>query len=439
MAKPMIVTLPLILLLLDVWPLRRVTHIAGRIREKLPFFALSGIIAVVTYEVQHSSGAVMTLGAIPLGLRIENALVSYVAYIVKMLWPSGLAVFYPYPFSLPAWQAAAAGAVLAGITLLVLRLFRSRPYLAAGWMWYLVTLLPVIGLVQVGTQARAPLHVRPHDRAGDHVGVVRGIASSGARQNGVDRGGSGLRCLRGVTWVQLGYWQNSETLFSHALDVTQGNAIAEHNLGSALLEDPTRLPAAITHLQAALRISPDSAQTHTDLGSALAKTGRVPEAIEQFRAALRIAPESAIVHNNLANALAAAGQLPEAIREYGEALQIEPGYSGARQNLAIARQNLAAMHFNSGVSWPRTDGRGKPWWNLKKRCASARIMPMHTITWEWCCRRCPDDWRTPSRTSNTLSVCSLTTKTQNSTWPPPRLKCKKAAGKVANWRTYRRP
>ena len=151
MAKPMIVTLPLVLLLLDMWPLRRV----GSYREKLPFFALSGVAAIITYLAQQGSGAVKALDAIPLGLRMQNALVSYAVYILKVLWPTGLAVFYPYPPRWPAWQVSVATLLIAALSALVLRQRRERPYLAVGWLWYLVTLVPVIGLVQVGAQARA--------------------------------------------------------------------------------------------------------------------------------------------------------------------------------------------------------------------------------------------------------------------------------------------
>lgn len=342
MAKPMIVTLPVVLLLVDVWPLRRMPPVWPRIREKLPLFALSGVVAIVTYEVQHASGAVMSTAAIPPGLRIENALLSYVLYIVKMAWPSGLAVFYPYPADVPVWQAAAAGLALAAITVAVVRAFPARPFLAVGWFWYVVTLLPVIGLVQVGTQARADRYM--------YVPMV-GLAimlAWGLGKNVLLWLGAACAACAVLTWMQLGYWRNSETLFRHAVEVTRGNAIAEHNLGSALLQDPARVAEAIPHLQAALRINPDSAQTRTDLASALAKSGRVAEAIAEFRAALAGAPGSAIVHNNLANALVAAGRTDEAIREYQAALQIDPGYGEARQNLAAAYFELGLNLAKAG-------------------------------------------------------------------------------------------
>lgn len=343
MAKPMIVTLPFVLLLLDAWPLGRLRPLWPRVKEKLPFFALSAVVSVVTYEVQRASGAVTTMSALPLTLRVENALVSYVSYVLKMLWPAGLAVFYPYPASVPLWQAAAAVLALAGMTSLAVRAFPARPYLAVGWLWYLGTLLPVIGLVQVGTQARADryMYVPMIGLAIMLAWSVDGLGKPAA----MSMAAACLACAA-ITWAQLGYWQNSETLFRHALAVTRDNAVAEHSLGSALLDDPPRLPEAIAHLQAALRINPASAQAHTDLGSALAKAGRPAEAIPEFRAALAGAPGSAIVHNNLANALAGTGKPLEAIPEYDTALRIDPAYREARQNLAMA-------HFDAGVSFAK--------------------------------------------------------------------------------------
>jgi tetratricopeptide (TPR) repeat protein len=299
----------------------------------------------VAYHVQQASGAVKALAAIPAGLRVENALVSYVWYIAKTFWPSGLAVFYPFPLQLPAWQALAAGAALAAITFLTVRVVRTRPYLTVGWLWFLGTLAPVIGLVQVGAQARADRYMYV-PMVG--LGIMLAWSLPRARSAAALAAAACAACAA-ATWVQLGYWQNSETLFRRALDVTSNNYIAEHNLGSALLDDPVKLPDAIAHLRAALRLDPGSAQAHSDLGSALAKTGQTPQAIEEFRAALRLAPGSAIVHNNLANALAAAGQW-EAVSEYEAALRIEPDYAEARKNLEGVRGNLAASHFDAGVS-----------------------------------------------------------------------------------------
>jgi len=326
MSKPMIVTLPFVLLLVDVWPLGR-PRTAARVREKIPLFALSAAAAVTTYLVQRGSGAVRALDQFPLGLRIENALITYVVYIARTIWPARLAVFYPYPADVPLWQVALAGLALAAITVLVLRGSHDRPYLAVGWLWYLGTLLPVIGLVQVGAQARADRYM--------YVPMV-GLAIMLAWWKPKLVTVPAVACIA-LTWVQVGYWRSSETLFRHALDVTEANYLAHHNLGVALADDPGRLPEAIAQYQAALAIKPDYARARTDLGNALSKIGRLQEAVAQYQAALRLEPDAAIPHNNLGNALSQIpGRLPEAIAEYQAALRFEPNYAEAHNNLGSA-------------------------------------------------------------------------------------------------------
>jgi tetratricopeptide (TPR) repeat protein len=339
MAKPMIVTLPFLLLLLDAWPLRRISRAA--VLEKIPFFALAGGSAIATYLVQHASGAVKEVARLPVGLRIENAVVSCAIYCLKMVWPAGLAVFYPYPSSFAWWIVAAAGLAVAIITVLALRSFRSAPYLATGWIWYLVTLAPVIGLVQVGAQARADRYMYV-PMVGLAIMLAWGAADLARRWAAAARpiaAAAIATCLAAAALSagQIGHWRNSETLFQHALDVTTENYLAEHNLGSHLL-DTGRLSEATTHLEAALRIRPDSAEARSDLASALARTpGRLPEAIAEYQAAIRLLPNSAILHNNLGAALAQFPErLPEAIREYRAALRIDPDYAEAHNNLASA-------------------------------------------------------------------------------------------------------
>jgi protein O-mannosyl-transferase len=381
MSKPMGVTLPFVLLLLDFWPLRRLTRQA--VWEKIPFFALSLAAAVITYAVQGRAGAVQTVSAFPLALRVENALVTYAVYIVKMFWPVRLAVFYPYPASVPVWQAALAGAAMLGISAFSLRFYRTRPYLAVGWLWYLGTLVPVIGLVQVGAQARADRYtylpmvglavmaawgafdfVRRWPKAKTAVAVAAVTVCAGCTA---------------ATFAQLRYWRNSETLFQHAVEVTEGNYLAQHNLGNYLTDVPGRLPDAIAHLQAALQIEPNSLKAHTDLATALSKTpDRLSSAVDEYRAALRIDPRAPIPHNNLANTLSKMpGRLQEAVAEYREALRLEPDYPEAHNNLgsalaqipgrlpeaisqfeaalrnepdyAEARDNLAEAHYELGI------------------------------------------------------------------------------------------
>ena len=410
MSKPMIVTLPFVLLLLDLWPLNR----GLRLREKTPFFALSAASAIVTFAVQRGSGAVQAVAALPIGLRVENAAISCIVYIAKMLWPSGLAVFYPYPPDWPVWQAALATVAVAAVSLLALRRLRTNPYLAAGWFWYLITLLPVIGLIQVGAQARADRYMYV-----PMVGLSIMLAWGAAdllrnRRFLIALGAAACAASATVTWAQVQYWRNSETLFQHTLDVTSRNYLAEHNLGVALMDVPGRLPEALTHLETAVRLQPNSAKALTDLGTALSKTpGRLAEAVAAYQAALRIDPDSPIPRANLAITLSKLGQLPEAanqlqaavraepdsaeahhalgvsvaaipgreadaIAEYETALRLKPNYADAHSNLAtvlagmpnrlseaIAHYETAArldpdsaqVQYNLGVALARVDGR----------------------------------------------------------------------------------
>lgn len=345
MAKPMIVTLPFALLLLDVWPLRRLPsadkqRTAAILREKAPLLALSVVVSVITYLVQQRGGAVKTLGAFPFVMRFENALVSYAVYILQMFWPVRLAVFYPYPRHLAAWQAALAGLALAGASVLALRFGRGRPYLATGWFWYLGTLLPVIGLVQVGTQAHADRYTYI-PMVGLSILVAWG-ADDLARRWRVKPLAVGLMsaaCLvcAALAWFQAGHWRNSETLFRHALEVTAENAVAHDNLANYLINVPGRLPEAVGHLEEALRIDPESAPAHTGLGTALARMpGRLSESLPHFQKALLLAPEWPIPHNELGSALLKAGRLPEAIAQFVTASRLDPDYADAHYNLGVA-------------------------------------------------------------------------------------------------------
>ncbi|MFZ0935283.1 MAG: tetratricopeptide repeat protein [Bryobacteraceae bacterium] len=341
MSKPMIVTLPFTLLLLDIWPLKR----GLRVKEKLPLFAIAAAGAVVTYVVQRAGGAVNPAAMFGPG----NALVSYLVYIAKTFWPAGLAVFYPYPEKLSFWLVAPAALALAAISWGAIRLHRRYPYLAVGWFWFLATLVPVIGIVRAGEQARADRYMYV-----PMIGLAVMIAWGGAdllrkwpRLRVAVATAACVACAGGA-WAQAGYWRNSETLFSHALEVTRGNYIAEHNLGTYLTAQPGRLPEAVTHLEQAVRLRPDMAQVHSDLGIALAGTpGRLEGAIAEFRTAARLRPDSPVPHFNLGNALAQGGRLKEAAAEYETALRIQPDAAGVRDRLTRV---TADMHYQAAIA-----------------------------------------------------------------------------------------
>ncbi len=363
MSKPMLVTLPLLLLLLDYWPLQRFRNWRQAARDKAVYFAIAAAGAAVTWFAQQSSGAVRSVESFPLGLRIENALISYVIYIARTFWPTNLAVFYPYPREIPAWQPLLALLILVGITIGVWRTRRAYPYLTVGWLWYLVALLPVIGVVQVGAQARA-------DRYMYLPMIGLGIILAWGAADLLPRAKPALTALAAasliacaaITWNQLSFWQNSETLFQHAVDVTSANYLAQHNLGSYLLTKPGRLDDSVTHLRAALQLRPDYPEALTDLASALAQSpGGLPQAISLYESAARILPNASIIRDNLAQAhfdfgmsMMKRGQAIDAISQFEAELRLRPDIPEAHNNLGIAlaqtgKPKDAELHLREAV------------------------------------------------------------------------------------------
>ncbi|MGB2930536.1 MAG: tetratricopeptide repeat protein [Desulfobacterales bacterium] len=285
MAKPMLVTLPFVLLLLDYWPLRRF-ELGSRdknnsqqrrfnfalICEKIPLFLLSAASSIGTYLVQKSSGAVNSLAAIPFHDRIANAMLSYISYIGKMIWPHNLAVLYPYRESMSLWKVAGAGLLLVLVLVFVFRMLRTKPYLAVGWLWYIGTLVPVIGIVQVGVQAMADRYTYV-PLIGIFIIIAWGvpdlIPKGRFRRIGLAAITMAILVICMITTrMQVRYWSNSTTLFEHALDVTDGNSVAHLNLGEALAEQG-KINAAMKHYQEALRIKPSLFAPHLNLGVAL--------------------------------------------------------------------------------------------------------------------------------------------------------------------------
>jgi len=390
MAKPMLVTLPFVLLLLDVWPLGRVPALTGSapnptgsgwtwpvwrplLLEKLPLMAIAAASGVVTFIAQWQGGAVSGMDTVPVSLRIANALVAYVTYILKMLWPTSLSIFYPLPTSVPILPAIGALVVLTAITMLALRALRTRPYVAVGWLWYLGTLVPVIGLVQVGTQAVADRYTYV-PLVGLFIIVAwwfeERVAGQATRQlaaaivGAVIVGGLAVGAR-----AQVGVWKDSQALWQHALEVNPGNYYAHNALGALFRErgrtgdalsylvesvrlngqfpdardnlglvlvGQGRLDDAVTQYRTALQLNPGFSQAHNNLGVALAGLGLLDEAISHYRRALELDPDAAMTHNNLGQALASQGKLFEAITQYQEALRLEPVLVDARINLGLA-------------------------------------------------------------------------------------------------------
>ena len=368
MSKPMLVTLPFVLLLLDFWPLGRldseeirenspsrqkaITHL---ILEKLPLLLLAVASSIVTLFVQQAGGAVKSFELYSLKVRIANALVSYTGYIGKMLWPDMLTVLYLHPGdALPLWKGAASALILALITVLVIRNVRKFPYVAVGWFWYLITLLPVIGVVQVGSQSMADRYTYI-PLTGLFIIIAWGtpdiLPMWRYRKKVLSMlAGAVITALMVVTWLQVKHWQNSITLFEHALSVNENNYIAHNNMGAAL-QEKGETEKAVEHYREAVRLYPEYSNAHNTLGNILLDKGLPDEAIKHYRAAVRANPVYTKAHYNLGNALLIKGRVDDAINQYRTTLAIDPEHASSYNNLGYAL-NMTG-NYNEAITYLR--------------------------------------------------------------------------------------
>ncbi len=348
LSKPMLVTWPFVMLLLDYWPLERFhPRRAGRLlAEKIPFFALAAATSLVAFMTQQHAGSVITAESLPLGARGANALVSGCRYLGKLFWPADLAVFYPHPGHWPLTTVLLAGGLLLGLSGLLLVQRQRFPFLLIGWLWFLGTLVPVIGLVQVGALSMADRYTYL-PLIGVLILLVWGAYEltrgwpCAAMTCSVAGAVAILLCLA-LTRQQLGHWQNSETLFRHALKVTQDNSLAHNNLAAVLVKQG-QVDEAIGHYQEAIRLQPDYADAHYNLGNARLRKGQWDDAIRQYQQVLRRQPDYAEAHNNLGLALVGKGQAADAIIHYREAVRRQPDYAEAHSNLGFALGRLGQM------------------------------------------------------------------------------------------------
>ncbi len=406
MAKPMLVTLPLVLLLLDYWPLGRFQktshHVdTGRTQEgifghllleKVPLLLLSAGSCAITYFVQQKGGSVTAVSAISPAMRISNAVFSYAKYIGKMIWPSRLAVFYPHPGGkLPLWMVVLVAMLLFAISIWVIKLAKKRGYLTVGWFWYIITLLPVIGIVQVGSQAMADRYTYI-PLTGLFIIIAWGLADISTKWPYrkvmlTILSVTVLSAMAIASRLQVRHWRNSVTIFEHALKVTDDNYVAYSSLAGQLYEEskidqaiayhyqalqikPSYLPAhislgqmlfetgryaeAVQHYAKALQIKPDNPAAYKNMGNVLLRQGKAREAIEKYQQVLRLLPDNAEVYNDIGTAFGQEGKLDQAITHFRKALAIEPEFANAHYSLgyALRRQNKldeAVIHLKNTI------------------------------------------------------------------------------------------
>jgi tetratricopeptide (TPR) repeat protein len=363
LAKPMLVTLPFVLLLLDWWPLKRLPEdrvsfatLTPVVWEKWPFFLLTAASCVVTFLAQRAA-SVLTLAQCPPGLRFGNALLAYGQYLRDTFWPADLALLYPLPASLPLFPVAASVLALVLITWLAWREHRTQPWLLVGWLWFLGTLVPVIGLVQVGLQSRADRYTYL-PQIGLFIAVVFALREFATRRKippawlATAASAVLLACL-GLTSRQIAFWRDSETLFTRSLKVSPGSSIAHINLGVALQQQGRRTDA-LAEYQAALRLDPASVQAHNNLAILLEELDRNDEALAAYQRALQLNPLAPLAHCNLGLLLAKLGRFDEALAAYAEAARLAP--RDARPPALMGRAELqrgngsrAAGHFRTAL------------------------------------------------------------------------------------------
>jgi Tfp pilus assembly protein PilF len=353
MAKPMLVTMPFVLLLLDFWPLGRVANLRPEqskppanghpwtrlLVEKVPFFVFSILSSAITLIGQKEAGGVVETAAIPMTSRLLNAVIAYGTYLLKFVWPTNLSVFYPYPDTFPLWKVVLSIAVLAGITAVAVYRWRTMPWIVTGWFWFLGTLVPVIGIVQVSERAMAdrfayipyiglyivvawtvPTLLPHRPRYGRVIGMFAvAICSAFAL----------------TAHAQVRHWQDSVTLFNQAINATTRNYIAHINLGEAL-QARGKTEDAVRQYRLALEIKPHHPKAHNNLGVSLVKQNRLDEAIGHYRSAIASKPDHETAHHNLGLAYFRKKDTKQAIPHYEKAVQLKPDYAEARVNLGLA-------------------------------------------------------------------------------------------------------
>lgn len=344
MSKPMVVTFPFVLLLLDLWPLERFSlseprKIVALALEKTPFFVLSAGASVMTFLAQRAAGAVQDAARFPLAVRLGNAAMSYATYLFMTFVPARLAAYYPYPRVLPIGKVLLCAAVVAGCSVLAVRWARTRPYVLVGWLWFLGTLVPVIGLVQVGGQAMADRYTYV-PAVGLFLAICFGAAEILRTRPAAVPGARIAAALILFLFVfmarvQVSFWHDMLTLFSHTVEVTPENQLAQCSLADAL-RDRGRLEEAVTHYKESIRIAPDYFEAHNNLASVLVTLGRPAEAVDEYKAALALKPLSAMAFSNLGDAYRNLRKFHEANESFERAIALDATSLDAKYNWGLS-------------------------------------------------------------------------------------------------------
>jgi tetratricopeptide (TPR) repeat protein len=411
MSKPMLVTLPFVLVLLDFWPLQRVRSgekLSGLLLEKVPYFLLAGLSSYVTFAVQKEGGAVATIQNLSFPGRLSNAFVSYFRYVQKMLWPDNLAVLYPHPGSWPlGWIILGVTFVIALVAIAIWQA-RRRPYILVGSFWFLGTLIPVIGIVQVGIQSMADRYTYLPSigfwiAATWLFAEIGGRAVLGRRIVAFVGIGCVLICIP-LTIRQLGFWHDSEALFRRTVSVTDKNYLAWNNLGFSLPK--SRAEEAIKCYENSITINPNYADALNNLGHAYAEQGKVMEALPLYERALQQQPKSADINNNYGNALAEMGKVDQAIAHYLIALATNTNHADAHNNFGIAlamrgQFDEAVFHLQRGIQLD--PGKASAYSNLGNAFAVQHKLNEATLQYRRALSLKPDDAQVHNNLGNVLS------------------------------------
>ena len=361
MSKSIVITIPVIMILLDYWPLKRFnlnkdSFILYQFKEKIPFFILSAIFSIITFFAQPHSTAIN----FPLRLRLANAPLSFVTYLEKTFWPHDMAVFYPFNTQIPIWQVFGTSFFIIIISFAVIVMAKRLPYLFVGWLWYAITLLPVIGIIQVGNHAMADrYHYLPSIGIAIMLawGISALIKSEEVRKKILfPMAIAFLALMAFLSFKQCGYWENKNTLFSHALQFTKNNFIVHDGLGIALFEEG-KIEEAINHFSEAILANPNYSNAYLNRGIAYFKLGKYQRAIDDFNKAIQLRPDYAplyyrgYIYDNL-------GQYQSAIKDYNEAIRLKQDYVDAYNNrggiyFKLGQYQLAINDYNEAIRLKR--------------------------------------------------------------------------------------